>query len=685
MAGNRTVDSSNWEVRTNVVLASEINPVRGSEDEISQDRRLLEKVESTSENDIQNIRNDYVHGAASTILPSEFVPEVINSYQENKIILPPNNTDLGQHSLTSSSIHVYQSQGREKALSVLNMKERMPKDEEDSDESVESCNSAGLFSAGKKRCRFEEKKNAVRKRFKRSIQGTGSSTPFTGQNSSFMNWISNMTKGFSKSIHDEGSLALSLRDHDHVHHNIDRKLVSCNQKRESGFNSFGFQSIFESMHLPKAEGQEIRTFNDCHQIEEQSKDPQPGHTICDINATPIACHRENSELGRQGVPLIENFSKSPSGYETNLATQPNVIPEKNYSCEEKSINYSAENKNTYNLEITNDKERTSSSSSVGKKKRKSVDNVDSESPLKSLWIARFAPKISSSSTTVVHQNQIVGGVPECSTGYTKEILSPQYDFSYKLADSREHSTEDQSVLIGKKIRNHCATGEGPIISISDKRKYDSNSTYNLNPNFAFPKLKDKETVNSIFARRLDKLKHGNKSLVKSDAATTSLTCLFCGMKGHNLRGCPEVVISELQEIQRKISTLNGASTSLNDHCSPSKMLFRGENEENTKLQAVKETEALETSSSNTHVFHHEDELKLKRFFSLKMNEMEACKEKIYCTSSVKKNIASCSGGIKLKNQGTPCSHFVNTRSLDVPQELLDAVKKLRLSRTDIFK
>ncbi|RHN51414.1 putative RNA polymerase-associated protein Rtf1 [Medicago truncatula] len=81
----------------------------------------------------------------------------------------------------------------------------------DSNSSVESCNSARFFSTGKKRNNFQQQLVIGSKRVKIDNEETSGSKSYIKQESSFRNWISSMVKGLSQSTQDDSNtLAVSL-------------------------------------------------------------------------------------------------------------------------------------------------------------------------------------------------------------------------------------------------------------------------------------------------------------------------------------------------------------------------------------------------------------------------------------------------------------------------------------------
>lgn len=137
-------------------------------------------------------------------------------------------------------------------------KEGNERDEDNSHGSMESCNSANLSSKGNKRWRFEQQLIIGSKRIKKQSQECLFSTPpVVKQDSSFMNWISNMVKGIKPCQEDGHSLALSIA---HPIDDHDQKMdSSCDKTLNLVTKKLGFQTVFQSLYSQDAKRNETRT------------------------------------------------------------------------------------------------------------------------------------------------------------------------------------------------------------------------------------------------------------------------------------------------------------------------------------------------------------------------------------------------------------------------------------------
>ncbi|XP_024023066.1 uncharacterized protein LOC112092093 [Morus notabilis] len=699
IGGDRNVDNSNYSLQMNESEAP--SDLIGKH--IFHDRRKsLEKIESTSENDLQNFKSEYVCSAANDTVRLEFYPEVKGSSEHAVEDIPPRSkTVSAEHSLTSSRVRVKRKKGKEKALSDG----MMPKDDDDSHESVESCNSAGLFPTGKRRRSFEEDLVVGTKGFKKQIHCLDGSTSVARQNSSFMNWISNMMKRFSQSVQDEAPFPLSIVRPDDRHENIDKRLTTVDKNQDAGSKIIGFQSIFQSMYCGKAEVQETRVLNVEYQVGEGSKELGSSNKMSNNNATPIACQGENSKVaGKHFLLLNERFNESMSGNGEALAIQPKNLLDKFVDSQENGHTNSEENKSKCQLAISSkEKERTSSNTSLGKRKTSSAEH-DSDLPcegkttskfyhrndsLGSTWITRFAAKISGSSENPNHFNPSAGLSPKRSVECLKLIPHAQNHIGFHvdsaIFENTDHAMENPIPFYGK---------ESEDSSSRIKSHDDTKSMYKLTPVLPFPQLNHSDAMASVFAKRLDAFKHITSSRVTSDAAHATMTCFFCGVKGHNLRDCSEIKQTELEELLRNLNTCSGIEElpCLCIRCfqrshwavacpktSPSKRL---QLESNASFSEMLPS----TGNRDSLKLQSDEDMITETDFNSKVDEMMNFQKKLSSTSPVKKHIASVpEENMSIENRIMPFQYIVSEQNSDVPKGLFDAVKRLRLSRSHIIK
>ncbi|XVF28684.1 hypothetical protein REPUB_Repub15cG0051300 [Reevesia pubescens] len=676
--------------------------------DISSSLWPTEKLEATAENDLQAQISDNACVAKSNISGSESASEVEKNSQHQKEILPKK-ICTDKHSPTNSRIHRYRRKGKKKALSDGDVKGMMLKEEDDSHESVESCNSAGLFSSGKKRCGFEQKLIEGSKRVKKQMDGSPCSSSFVKHDSSFMNWISNMTRGFLKSKDETPSLALTVANPNQSHESPEKNLDASDKNRDPWCRNIGFQSIFHSIYSPK---EKVRGTT---QNENYQTGLEPTNKTCDIDATPIACHGQNLNFHKVFLLSNERFKESISGGRAGPPTQL-MISSINLSPKKSSEGSSAENKNSRNLAEGVEKDGASSSS-YGKRKAMNTENIGSDPPSEgktvynigyknnlreSLWITRFTPRSSSSKL-----NDDTGGAVECSSDSMKLFPSSQnkvnFSSNLKIVEARQKCAAEPLTSYGKELP--CATeieasiGFNKIIVQNDQK-----SKCKVSSILPSPRLKDSEAMTSLFARRLDALKHIMPSGLSDNTASSIISCFFCGRKGHLLKYCPEIRDNEIEDLLRNIKSSNRLEELSCvcircfqlDHWAVACPSSRGQHQSarRASLPNLNEPQCYARFEANKKLFYDNQEAIAANTvcdgidtgkgpstnYGVTADKMRSN------TSASKKYVASSSKENELKeNQITPWANFFNQQVSDMPKAIFDAVRMLRLSRTDILK
>ncbi|XP_022760238.1 uncharacterized protein LOC111306695 isoform X2 [Durio zibethinus] len=667
----------------------------------------MEKLEATAENDLQALIGDNACAATSKVSGSESASDNEKNFQHHKEITPERmSTD--KHSPTNSRIDRYRRKGKEKALSDGDAKGMMSKEEDDSHESVESCNSAGLFSTGKKRWGFEQQLIVGSKRVKKQIDESPCSSSFVKQDSSFMNWISNMVKGFLKSKDETPLLVLTAANPNQSHESPVNNLNTSDKNHGPGCRNIGFQSIFHSIYSPKTKVQGTP------ENENYQTGLEVSNKICDIDATPIACHGENFNFHKVFLLSNESFKEPISGGRAGPSTQPK-ISSMNLSPRNSEGN-SAENKNSCNLAVGVEKDRASSSS-LDKRKVMNPENIDPDPPsegktahnigyksnlLGSLWITRFTPK---STTSLL--NQDTSQAVECSSDCMK--LNPcsqnnvNVSSNIRNVEARQQCAKEPLTTSGKELP--CATDVEASIGFNKIIiQNDHKSKCNLIPALPSTRLKDSEAIASLFAKRLDALKHIIPSSVSANTIST-ITCLFCGRKGHHLQYCPEITDNEIKDILRNMKSSNRLEElpcvcircfELGHWAVACPSASRGQH------QSARRASLANLSELQCHSRFEENKKLLgdnQEAFTAGMlchgidtgkgpsTNCGVTADKMRSSTNVnKKHVASISQESELKeNQITHWGNFISQQVSDMPKAILNAVRMLQLSRTDILK
>ncbi|RVW55432.1 hypothetical protein CK203_095552 [Vitis vinifera] len=700
--------SGNQTLGMEVVLTTEVplvkrcktpdTPVLNSTSPFRRDEGLALAIEEESNNEMKT--------PVSKIMASSSDHDVKIISQQDEGLRPKAKALPVNNSPNKSGMYRHRTKGKGKALSDGDHSGRKSNKEDDSDESVESCNSAALFSTGKKRWGYEQQLITGSKRIRKQINGSPGSTSFVRQDSSFMSWISNMMKGLSKSNQDETpSLALTLARPNHD--NYDQKLVTCNKNQDPGCRNIGFQSIFQSLYCPTTKVQESRTLNADNQTGEGSKEFCLANKLCDVNITPIACHGENKSF-KNALLSNEKFNQSTFGNRAGPSTQPKVLSAKFAVSQENYKTSSVENRSASNPVCSTKKDGvSSSSSSLGKRKANSAENNDSDPPsegktihnfgyksdlLGSLWVTRFSPKTSSPTCKVDHCNQNTGGATELSTDCMGLIPYSQNRFDsckgLKILGTREYCTEEPLTIVGAELQN-CSGGTEVSFGFKKNNAHNNqNSIYKLNPISPSQRFKSSEAMASLFARRLDALKNIITLNQTDTEARATPTCFFCGIRGHSIHDCSEIKETELEDLLRNNNLYPGAEEppcfcircfQLNHWAVACPSVLKRQNQSECGASLV-------NRCSSGMMLHDTGDKRNGKLLGSKENPPQVAAAFGVCSGRKPTMQIGCSLNKKGNGNMTAVKLFSNSNLIsDVPKGIFDAIKRLRLSRGDILK
>ncbi|XP_065863152.1 uncharacterized protein [Euphorbia lathyris] len=666
-------------------------------------RNLLETMESTAENDLENPLGENAFRVATEIVALKSADIIESNIQQDKTVEvkeSSSNSEFRKGRINGKSIVLADEDEDRMMLNKENV--------DGSNDTVESCNSTGQLSTGKRKWNFEQTLIVENKRVKRQIhESPGSSSK---QNSSFMNWISNMTKGFSRLPQSGAPPCAVVSNPDHGHENADQDLITCNKNEDPKPRNVGFQSIFRSLYSQKGKGQEASALNSDRETK-VSKELELENRTCNLNATPIAYCMGTGNVYNRFLPTSERFNESTSGNQVGPSVRSKDISMDLVPIQESNAN-STENINPSNLPTNKEKDGTSSNFSHGKYNTNSVEKIDSEipfeaktardfcfrgDPLESSWVARFTNRTSGPSPNQDPRKRSTGEPLDYSRDSMK--LNPQ--LQNLIGSSNVHENDENMTCV-----QNCGTAAESSFGFNKiKGQQNDKSDYKLNRVSPSSRCDSSEAMASVFARRLDVFKHIVPSDDPDRADSATMTCYFCGMKGHHLRECPEIVSTELEDLERNFNLYDGVKqlscvcircfqsnhwavacpsvckrlknepecdTSLANQFRPIKMELDVRNDDDKKQEDTT-IDALKARNYN------DSGVEKDLTFNLKSNEASTSRKR-----SLGKEIASSSVDKRL-NQVTPLYSAINAQVSDVPSGVFDAIRSLRLTRTDILK
>eukprot|EP00268_Persea_americana_P031608 TRINITY_DN3081_c0_g1_i4.p1 TRINITY_DN3081_c0_g1~~TRINITY_DN3081_c0_g1_i4.p1 ORF type:complete len:892 (+),score=184.92 TRINITY_DN3081_c0_g1_i4:317-2992(+) len=491
--------------------AKHAEPVSAFEETSGNKLSFPEKRESIAENDIKPLKTEdrLCCGRACAEEAMIVVSQPEGDGKHN-----PEKAMLIEASLNEKRSSLNRRKGKEKASPDSESSRSISKEEDRSHESVESSNSGPLFSKGRRTGNFDHQLIVGNKKIKRHQNETPCSASFLGQDSSFMNWISNMIKGLSNFDSDKTPcLALPPISSHHQDGSHDSTFMSHDKIQEDTVGrSTGFRDIFQALYCPRERLQnKIKCSLDQQTEAEVSKEPKVANKMPCDDASIRAAPNEKYKL--------QKFVHVGSPEEKGAIIQGSVDPNK---CSVSAAN---------------------------------------RSPLESLWITRFSSKVSMPMLNSEQGHQDTGGTVEGFTTCNRLLpLSQNPSASIKdrnnLEDGCEPSDKDQTnAARGSQYRSVSLTGS--CGSIRTKEQSYQKFKSELGPILPSQRLKSSEAMASVFARRLDALKHITPSKLIDNASPEAILCFYCGKRGHSLRDCLDIIESEFKDLLKDANLYDG--------------------------------------------------------------------------------------------------------------------------------
>ncbi|KAL3507708.1 hypothetical protein ACH5RR_033090 [Cinchona calisaya] len=666
-----------------------------------------EKLEHTAENDLQYaIREDAYHQSEARLFRGCFVPL--------------------ETSTGNGSSHLCPLKVKDKGLSDGSVGRRFSHDVDDSQESVESCNTAGLL--GKRQWNFDQQLIGESKRIKNQMDGCPASTSIIKHDSSFVNWITNMVNGFSKSNQEEvPSLDLTLAHSNHENTSILHETIICREHQESVSRNMGFQTIFRSLYCPSTKIIETRVSrDDCS--EERLQDLVQADKN-NVQNSPISSPLQNGVSFNHHFMANENIFPSSTevvaGQSDRAWNLSAITPIQN-----DFMTFSAENKAPSNQEWFQAKHDISLSDSLGNHKitvaendnelvasddRATYDLSNKSNLFGSLWIARFSTKTSGTSLNLNHSKivncQAINCPCDCTRPNPETQTHPGPPIEQKYSDIMVNTNKNSGDL-GKELQTFSVNAE---FSLGFKEMHDHNypnSVLKLNSILPSQGSKSSEAMASMFARRLDALKHIIPSETRNDATCTEPTCYYCGKSGHSLLDCSEVVETEIEYLLRSMSSYDWPEDSplfcircfQLDHWAIMCPVMNSSRQQQLENK-VSSGNCLNASNQrlcsgnerNSCFLAKKDHLKVaacsreEPFVNTDLrnptsNAQEFSGKRSLGSNETQKQLTSSSGENKFGEQhNLPSFNLVSMKIAELPKGMFNAVRRLQVSRADILK
>ncbi|KAG9134300.1 hypothetical protein Leryth_020033 [Lithospermum erythrorhizon] len=616
------------------------------------------------------------------------------------------NSNLLKPSPTRSWMDLYQKKGKGKVVYDGDVSVRLSDDVEYSHESVESCNSSGFSAKGKKRLNPAES-TIDSKRAKTEPKDKPAFSLPIRHNNSFMSWISNMVKGYR----DDPSFNLRL-DHPDLQKDDVRDIVACSKRSDDGYIGTGFHAMFQSLYST-ASRKPDPLVSEAEYMDEGSE-----HLVL-ANSRPrnipaLAYLSEKDKCFERSLSAKENTDAPTSG---NLVRtrELQIVPANAALLDEVRETNSGSDKDGSGFIGCLTKQRNSTTYKIGPNllsENKTVNNIsEKKSTLGSLWITRFCAKNVSASLNLDKRNQ--------NENRDATDLSR---FNYIQVGPEVHTTrnslgiwENRNEKVGNDLQNDLEVLSVNLEESSAHKEIlghnHQNSFHNLDIILPSTICKSPDEIASIFARRLDALKQISLSDTKG-GTSSQMTCLFCGKYGHELRYCSDTTESELEALLCNVSS--HASALGSSFCI---ICFQLDHWANTCPQkSTRRTQILDTNNSigNLNVKLCEGDEQDSTFLTkckgdplhdTNLNLPSSKSPLVYPeTDNITRTIMDSdgrriSGGnevrkcigskfrehVSRRRQCFPISNLVGKQIEAVPGGMLDAIKRLRLSRVEILK
>ncbi|KAL0889095.1 hypothetical protein Bca101_013078 [Brassica carinata] len=381
---DRTDDEVNQACRPLSGIGGSVEDMKREREEMDED-----KVETNNLGDNRALDADPVEATDENDLASP-ASKALVACESKRECLPQDETYAEK---AGPSGLLTKAKGKEKALSD---------DEDESFGSVESCNSAGLLSRGKKRPGFEQQQQHQQlilgsKRLKTLSQECFESTSKLKQDSSFVNWISNMTKGIWKGNEEDNSPLVALTTTSDANGQAN---AIVDQQEMSGCRNTGFQSFFQSIYCQKKSDQDA--------VEMVSSDD------ASVQELPERCHNTKEDhvsSSDNEVAPVSSFGKV--GFNQ---TSEAFSSEKKHEDKERNISL---------LPLSNSKPSEEQKTCCEADKKVVQCLANKNSALESLWISRFSSKSSFPQKQDLHER------------ITKEVAKEANDSSSDARDSQK--------------------------------------------------------------------------------------------------------------------------------------------------------------------------------------------------------------------------------------------------------
>ncbi|CAL9081114.1 unnamed protein product [Musa textilis] len=638
--------------------------------------------------------------------------------------------------------------GKEKILFDDEDYDSSLQEKEDSNESVESSNSQRLISKGKRAFSFDSKTSEGCKRIKRDSNENSCPGSLIRNDSSFINWISTITSSFSRYDQTRTSLALLPQSYHSMKESFGSLRISPEKIGGVMCKTMGFNTFFQALYCPnmivpnttsddhqregstskdvKAMGEHYKHYANHalgNFLEFNLMDPARGkQTYNDLkehltnkplsaSGLRIGCGGGSGKSHSQVSPLHERHNQATYHVENapsimiNVSSSNSQIHEelernRGQTCAFNSMNTSS---SSAREGLICAREKGNGRLSSHPKSPVSMMCREKSSYLDNLWITRFLRKVSSPLLRSEKCNLSIND----HGAFDKEEKFPEKCISSYFKSQRESAGE---------VSKHPVN---PTFSCGLKRLDNQMLKPRVSSIIPSENFKNTDMAASCSAKRFDlnpsKVSH-NRNL-----SCTPITCLFCGKNGHSLRECSELADFDLQDVKEFLDSYDGKdmSSQLCIQCfqvnhwaiSCPHASLKTKNTSNSSFSVAHESCNVREGKHDSRVNlwsrdknkQHANKSKLperedSRMDAQTVNYKSICANRVASpTANAFKDYraenmvnmdqqASCSSeNESRKNQITPFYKSIATDVSSEQHEIFKAIRRLRLSRTDVIR
>lgn len=496
--------------------------------------------------------------------------------------------------------------GKEKVIYVGDSGS-VSKEREDSNESVESSSSSRRLASTQKRAQsYKSNPPLGIKRAKKESNGSSCSGSFIRKDSSFMNWISTITNGFSGHGQITHSLAIVPKSSNSWKENLGPFPMPDDKSSSIACKTIGFNSIFQALycrnvttHGGTSDHQGEADALENPEVMGEELDHGSHHVVgdgleCNINiaatVTSQEIHNSSKELhvtsepfaicspqavcNREGGKLDTLVSSSDERLDQGMYQVEFPSTTVNVSSTSFTINEKIKQACTVNnigSPSSSTKRSSGSPEDKGTGVPGSIPNSSSNQAFNSrtgfcqnLWITRLLPKASSPILNPIPCN--MGAVATQNRNNKGSMLSSPTQG--KVAPSKEHENPEDCSLPYLETKSGARNGgmkpypTRPTVSYGLKEPGDQKFISQLSPIQPSQRFKISEQIASLFAKRLGALRHIMPLKNSDGASCAATTCFFCGNTGHSLRECSELVESDLEDLLKYMNSQDGTDRPL---------------------------------------------------------------------------------------------------------------------------